>query len=430
MTRMRPHAALARLSCLLILWAFLASLDSGIAAAHFRLGTTLRIVHIERLEGGVRLYIRMPTPLAYTEALTDAGQGGAAPTNIPFVLSGEEDGAPVHRIDAAALSREPLRFGRLVADGYRFVLDGEALEPTVEAVAVYPREDQPPFAELAQAKGALSGPPYPPGAPPAFVGDTVTDLQLYLPSDAPNGEIRLSANVPPDYAPQGFIANIMLDHLASGTRITRASGLLRDPVVINASALTAALTFTRQGVRHILEGWDHVLFVLCLVLSATTAGALIWRVSGFTLGHMVTLIAGFFGFAPANAWLVPTIEVAIALSIIYAAAIALLRRPGGPVLPVTVGIGLLHGFGFAFVLTSMLQLEAPRLWVSLLSFNLGIELGQLAIVLAIWPALWLLGRHSARARRWAVVTISVGAIGIALYWTVERLVVLATVLAA
>jgi hypothetical protein len=145
---------------------------------------------------------------------------------------------------------------------------------------------------------------------------------------------------------------------------------------------------------------------------------------------MVTLIAGFFGFIPANAWFVPTIEVAIALSIIYAAAIALLRRPGGPVLPVTVGIGLLHGFGFAFVLTSMLELEAPRLWVSLLSFNLGIELGQLAIVLAIWPALWLLGRHSARARRWTVVTISAGAIGIALYWTVERLVVLATVLAA
>jgi hypothetical protein len=282
MTRMRLHAALTRVSCLTLLWTLLVCLDSGGASAHFRLGTTLRIVHIERLESGVRLYIRMPTPLAYADALTKVGPAGDAP-DIPFVQSGEEGGAPVHRIDATALGREPLRFGRLVADGYRFVLDGKALEPAVEAVAVYPREEQAPFAELAQAKDALRGSPYPPGTAPAFVGDTVTDLQLFLPSDAPNGEIRLSAEVPPDFAPQGFIANIVLDHLASGTRITRASGLLRDPVVINASALTAALTFTREGVRHILEGWDHVLFVLCLVLSATTAGALIWRVSGFTL---------------------------------------------------------------------------------------------------------------------------------------------------
>jgi hypothetical protein len=396
--------------------------------AHFRLGTSLRIVHVERLATGLRIYIRMPTPLVYAKLLT----GSEASDNdalIPFVRSGEEDGVLVHRIDVKALVRDPRGFGQLVAGGFRLSVDGEPVAPEVEAVAVHPREAQPPFAELSDVRAALASPPYPPDRAPVFVGDTVTDLRLFLPRAPPNAEIRLATDAPAAAAAQGLIANIFLDHLPSGTQITREPGLLREAVVLNTSASTAALTFTQQGIRHILDGWDHLLFVLCLVLGATTLGAMIWRVTGFTLGHMITLIGGFFGFVPAGDWFIPSVEMAIALSIVYAGAVALLRRGGEPMLALTVGIGLLHGFGFAAALSDLLDLEAPRLWVSLLSFNLGIELGQLAIVLAVWPALWLLRQYSPLAWRRAMVMTCLAAMAVALYWSGERLIVLTAMLA-
>lgn len=398
------------------------------AKAHFRLSTSLRIVHVERLGTGLRLYIRMPTPLVYAKLLAEAGGKGSS-REIPFVRSGEENGTRVHRIDVEALTRAPEGLGQLATGAYRFMVDGELMEPEVEAIAIHPREIQPPFAELAEAKTALASPLYPPKHAPAFVGDTVTDLQLFLPDARPDAEIRLATDAPPEAAGQTLIANIFFDHLPSGTQITQSSGLLREAVVLNTSAASAALTFTKQGVRHILDGWDHLLFILCLVLGAATLGAMIWRVTGFTLGHMVTLIAGFFGFVPAGDWFLPTIEAAIALSIVYAGAIALLRRGGEQVLLVTIGIGLLHGCGFAAALSDLLDLEAPRLWVSLFAFNFGIELGQLAIVLAVWPALCLLRRHSALAWRRAVVMTCLTAMAVALYWSAERLTVLTAMLA-
>ncbi len=102
----------------------------------------------------------------------------------------------------------------------------------------------------------------------------------------------------------------------------RARGLLTEPVAISRSALSAVITFIKEGVPHIPGGLDHVLFVLCLVLGATRFKNLVWRVTGFTIGHSVTLSVGFFRFVPSGTWFVPTVETGIALSIIYAAAIA------------------------------------------------------------------------------------------------------------
>ena len=87
----------------------------------------------------------------------------------------------------------------------------------------------------------------------------------------------------------------------------------------------------------------------------------------------------------------------------------------------TAAIGLLHGFGFSFVLQRVLQVDAPNLWTRLLSFNLGVEIGQVALILAVWPLLRLLERHAPRyvpLGRAAVVTPSVAVAGI---WAVERI---------
>ena len=95
--------------------------------------------------------------------------------------------------------------------------------------------------------------------------------------------------------------------------------MLNDPVEITNSTLAAVTTFVLQGIVHIIEGLDHLLFVICLTIGAVGLGGLLWRVTGFTIGHTITLIAGFWGFVPSGAWFIPTVELGIAVSIIWVA---------------------------------------------------------------------------------------------------------------
>jgi len=201
--------------------------------------------------------------------------------------------------------------------------------------------------------------------------------------------------------------------------------LLHEPVIISNSIWKAAKTFIVEGIRHILKGIDHVLFVVCLVVGATLISALAWRVTGFTIGHSVTLTLGFFGYVPKAAWFIPLIETGIALSIIMAALMALNTDPikatsrSGFVL--TTFIGMLHGLGFSFVLQEILSVTSSNIWISLLSFNVGVEIGQLAIVVLLWPLLYLISKripHRLMAAKWV---ITLPCIVIAAFWSGQRM---------
>ena len=213
---------------------------------------------------------------------------------------------------------------------------------------------------------------------------------------------------------------MILDHATAPPLIFRVRGLMTQPVEMSHSALEAAWTFVKEGVRHILEGLDHVLFVLCLVLGAATLGMLAWRVTGFTIGHSVTLTLGFFGYVPKGAWFIPLVETGIALSIFYAAIVALTSVGRRMTTLITALLGLLHGLGFSFVLSEILDLESPNLWQSLLAFNVGIEIGQLLIVLALWPILHFISTrlpNRIALIRWAV---ALPCILFATIWTGQR----------
>jgi hypothetical protein len=176
---------------------------------------------------------------------------------------------------------------------------------------------------------------------------------------------------------------------------------------------------------HILEGLDHVLFVICLALGATSFRSLFARTTGFTIGHSVTLSLGFFGLVPSGVWFIPTIELGIALSIILAALAAVRQtnehQPSERTMfAVTAGIGTLHGLGFSFVLHKILQVDSPNIWQSLLSFNVGVEFGQVLIILGCWPLFRLLSRWGERG--WQVIRWGVAApcIAVAGFWTIQR----------
>ncbi len=185
----------------------------------------------------------------------------------------------------------------------------------------------------------------------------------------------------------------------------------------------AAARFVALGFIHILEGPDHLLFLLCLVIPFRRARTIIPIVTAFTVAHSITLIAAAFNYAPGALWFPPLIETLIAVSIIY---MALENIVGAHIRwrwVITFVFGLVHGFGFSFGLQHTLQFAGAHLLTSLVSFNLGIELGQLLVLAAVVPVIELLFRHVV-AERVGTIILSAIVAHTAWHWMGERFEVL------
>jgi len=197
--------------------------------------------------------------------------------------------------------------------------------------------------------------------------------------------------------------------------ITGASGRVAlDPTWYQASA-----GFVKLGIEHILSGIDHLLFLLCLIIPFRRITALIPIITAFTLGHSVTLIGTAYNMAPIGTWFPPFIEAAIAASIFYMAIENIIGANVNQRWIITGLFGLVHGFGFADVLKEQLQFAGSNLLVSLLSFNVGIEIGQLAVLGLFVPALALLFRGR-MAGRMGIIVLSAIIANIAWQWMVQR----------
>lgn len=198
------------------------------------------------------------------------------------------------------------------------------------------------------------------------------------------------------------------------------------------NGLAALATFFRQGVHHILIGYDHILFLLTLLFPAV----LVWRqgawqpkesmrealvttlgiVTAFTVTHSLTLALASLGLVNLPSWLV---ESAIAITVGLGALSNLVPRYFPRRWVMALVFGLIHGLGFAAVLSD-LGLEGGSLVLTLLGFNLGVEAGQALIVLIFVPAAFLV-RRTAAYRRWFVPIGSIAIIAVASVWAVERL---------
>jgi hypothetical protein len=179
------------------------------------------------------------------------------------------------------------------------------------------------------------------------------------------------------------------------------------------------LRFLVQGFEHILDGADHLLFLLCLIVPfRRQLRALVWIVSAFTAGHSVTLIASAYGAAPAGLWFPPLVETLIALSIFYMCVENVVWPNPRTRWPIAFGFGLVHGFGFSFALQNTLQFAGDHVLTSLLAFNVGIELGQLLVLLVLVPALNLLFRYVDARIGGIVIAVIVG--HTAWHWLDER----------
>jgi hydrogenase/urease accessory protein HupE len=177
-----------------------------------------------------------------------------------------------------------------------------------------------------------------------------------------------------------------------------------------------ARRFLILGVEHIWTGFDHLLFLLGLLLVSTRIRDMLLVVTGFTAAHSITLGAAALGWVTLPSVLV---EAGIAASIVYVGFENLWTPPPWRRLMVTFGLGLLHGFGFAGLLTDI-GLPHDALVLALVSFNAGVELGQALLALPVLPLLLLLRRSAWWSDRGVpVLSLAVAAAGTA--WLVERL---------
>lgn len=191
--------------------------------------------------------------------------------------------------------------------------------------------------------------------------------------------------------------------------------------VTRAPTLGDAAGWFRLGVDHIVFGPDHLLFVLGLLLVARRPARVAWAVTGFTVAHSITLGATVLGWVAPP---MPAVELVIAASVLLLAVEAAAPDGGPPTWTarapwaVAGAFGLIHGFGFAGALAE-LPLPDGALWRPLLLFNLGVEAGQLAVVVVALGAAWaaaLAGANRARGRVTAAYLIGLPAGA----WTVLR----------
>jgi hypothetical protein len=193
------------------------------------------------------------------------------------------------------------------------------------------------------------------------------------------------------------------------------AGLVRlDPSWYHAAGL-----FVVAGFNHILQGIDHLLFLFCLIMPFRRILPLVPIVTAFTVAHSVTLIASGYGYAPDALWFEPLIEMLIAISIVYMALENMVVEQPKRRWIIAFCFGLVHGFGFSFILRNTLQFAGSHVLTSLLSFNVGVEIGQLFVLVLFVPALNLLFRYVV-PRRLGTIILSALVAHQAWHWMEDR----------
>lgn len=410
---------------------------SNTALAHFVLDAKTRIMHLipaEQLSDnlstvtsvadgnkhGVYLALRVPAPLIYAKALAARKQPNQR-VDASFLHEELVDGGvPYYRLAVTMIRQRQAAFAQFVQDGYDIRLNGQPTTVKTIAVSVHDNRYRPHFNALdgvieSFTQNTVKGDYY--------VGESVVDILLLLTEADNNDEVSIVSTLPKITLPSHVkLLNIAYDHRQHPFLTFQQFGQLRQPMILTGKRKTSFINYIEQGVEHILIGLDHVIFVLCLVLASGFSRKILWSVTGFTVGHSLTFALGAFGLYPHTSWFIPLIELVIAVSIIFAAILIFrqqLSASGFRLFMLTALIGLLHGYGFAFVFTELVG-DIHSQIIALLGFNIGVEIGQLMIVSGVLLLLYLLSEISKRLTIITNYTVACVAILVAGWWVIER----------
>ncbi len=271
------------------------------------------------------------------------------------------------------------------------------------------------FATFEEARAHLAGPPLPADTT-LYWQDGLLDVEFTYPIESDQSRFAIR----PGLTRLGLRVNVVMRLITPGNP-ERAFDVHGDPGIVELDPRwhQAALRFTRDGFFHILDGIDHLLFLFCLVIPFRRLRPLAAVVTAFTVALSITLIASAFDMAPSALWFPPLIETLIAASIVYMAIENITGAHLQRRWVVTFAFGLVHGFGFSFALRESLQFAGSHLLTSLLAFNVGVELGQLLVLIVLLPALAFLFARVVDERIGTII-LSAFVAHTAWHWLTER----------
>ncbi len=254
-----------------------------------------------------------------------------------------------------------------------------------------------------------------------YIDQGYVDARITYPIGSPGSEFSIRTAAGPEL---GDYLKLALRYVPSGEGgramvITRSSGT----VALNPTWVRAASGFIGLGIAHILTGYDHLLFLLCLVIPLRGWRQILSVITVFTVAHSFTLLGSAFNLAPSGTWFPPFVETAIAASIVYMAlenimGVNLKRR-----VLITGLFGLVHGFGFSYGLQENFQFAGTHLLVSLFAFNVGIEIGQIIVLAVMLPALAVVLRYVLPGRVGMIILSAIVA-DTGWHWMIDRAEVL------
>jgi hypothetical protein len=250
-----------------------------------------------------------------------------------------------------------------------------------------------------------------------YIDQGYVDARITYPISSPGSEFSIRTTAGEELGDYLKLAlrYLPLDADSRGMIITSNSGT----VALNPTWWRAAATFTGLGVMHILTGYDHLLFLLCLVIPLRGWRKILSVITVFTVAHSFTLLGTAFNLAPSGAWFPPFVETAIAASIVYMAledimGVDLERR-----ILITGLFGLVHGFGFSYGLQENFQFAGTHLLISLFGFNVGIELGQIMVLAVMLPALAFVKRYVLPGKVGMIILAAIAA-DTGWHWMLDR----------
>ena len=302
-----------------------------------------------------------------------------------------------------------------ISDFVQLYENGQTLpKPTVRAVRAELPSNKA-FASYDQAMANVLGPPLPDDTN-LFWEQGVLDVLF----EYPIGSDRSQFAIHPGFTRLGLQVNVGLRFL-SPTAPERVFDVHADVGIVELDPRwhQAAWLFIKEGFWHILDGTDHLLFLLCLVVPFRRMRALLVVVTAFTVAHSITLIASAYNVAPDALWFPPLVETLIAASIFYMAIENIIGANIERRWIMTFAFGLVHGFGFSFLLRERLQFAGAHLLSSLLAFNVGVEFGQLLVLMVLIPALGFLFTKVV-PERLGVTLLSAVVAHTAWHWMTER----------
>jgi hypothetical protein len=300
------------------------------------------------------------------------------------------------------------------------IYEGDTLLANPNIVAVqFSLESDRSFENYDTALAHITGPPLPAdtsifweqGILDVLVEYPIQSDRSYFSIDAQFERLALTVITAVRFMPPGGIERVY--------ELEGNAGLVR----LDPRWHQAVGRFVVMGFEHILEGIDHLLFLLLLIVPFRRLRTLIPIVTAFTVAHSITLIASAYKLSPQALWFPPLIETLIAMTIVYMALENVVKPNAAARWVITFAFGLVHGFGFSFVLEHTLQFAGSHLLTSLLAFNVGVELGQLLVLVIVVPLLNYLFKHVV-AERMGTIILSVIVGHTAWDWMIERFGVL------